>query len=434
MGRVNYKYKDRYLATATVRRDGFSGFAENNKTAVLPSFALAWLLSEEEFFQIKWIDYLKLRGGWGMSGNLTDRYKSLSKVSTAPGYVFGDGGSTEIRQQLTSMGNKDLKWEKTSGFNFGVDFGVLGNRLSGSVELYSTETKDLLYDRTIPSLTGFKSVSSNIGKIRNKGIELTLNSQNIVSKDFEWSTSFNISHNSDEIVSLLGNDADGDGREDDLTASGLFIGESVSAIYGYVIDGIWQLDDDIPSGYHPGNYKIRDTNEDGKITVDDRVVIGKADPSYRFGLMNRFRYKNFSLSFFINSVQGGKNGYLGSNSSQLNQGDANARRWNMPGEMAADYWSPNNPNGTYARATNAGAISPGAYQDRSFIRLQDVNLSYNVPQQWLRPLGIANLDLFVNGKNLITWTDWKGWDPEANSNYFGRPVLRSFTFGLNVTL
>lgn len=434
MGRVNYKYKDRYLATATVRRDGFSGFAENNKTAVLPSFALAWLLSEEEFFQIKWIDYLKLRGGWGMSGNLTDRYKSLSKVSTAPGYVFGDGGSTEIRQQLTSMGNKDLKWEKTSGFNFGVDFGVLGNRLSGSVELYSTETKDLLYDRTIPSLTGFKSVSSNIGKIRNKGIELTLNSQNIVSKDFEWSTSFNISHNSDEIVSLLGNDTDGDGREDDLTASGLFIGESVSAIYGYVIDGIWQLDDDIPSGYHPGNYKIRDTNEDGKITVDDRVVIGKADPSYRFGLMNRFRYKNFSLSFFINSVQGGKDGYLGSNSSQLNQGDANARRWNMPSEMAADYWSPNNPNGTYARATNAGAISPGAYQDRSFIRLQDVNLSYNVPRQWLRPLGIASLDLFVNGKNLITWTDWKGWDPEANSNYFGRPVLRSFTFGLNVTL
>lgn len=434
MGRINYKFKDRYLVTATARRDGFSGFAENNKTAIFPSVALAWIISEESFFKVSWIDYLKLRGGWGISGNLTDRYKSLAKVTTAPGYVFGDGGTTEIRQQINSMGNKDLKWEKTQGFNIGLDFNLLNNRLNGSLEAYQTETRDLLFDMAIPTLTGFGSVSSNIGKIRNRGIELTLNSRNIITKDFEWNTTFNISSNSNKIVSLLGKDADGDGKEDDLIASGLFISESTSAIYGYIIDGIWQLNDNITTGYHPGNYKIRDVTGEGDITVDDRVIIGKGDPAYRFGLMNKFRYKNFSFSFFINSVQGGKKGYLGSNSSQLNRGDANARRWNMISEFAADYWSPNNPGATYSRSIQGGAIKPAAYQDRSFVRLQDVNLAYNFPQSLLKPIGIQGLDLYVSGKNLITITKWKGWDPEANSNYWGRPVLRSFTFGLNITL
>lgn len=440
MARVNYKYKDRYLATVTVRRDGFSGFAENNKTAVFPSVALAWILSEENFFKVSWVDHLKLRGGWGISGNLTERYKSLAKVTTASGYVFGDGGTTEIRQQITSMANRDLKWEKTAGFNFGLDFTLFNSRLFGTIEAYQTETKDLLYDMAIPSLTGFTLVSSNIGKIRNRGIELTLNSRNIVTKDFEWSTTFNISSNSNKILSLLGQDADGDGREDDLIASNLFIGESTSALYNYMIDGMWQLNDDIPKGYNPGNYKIRDMTGEGDITVDDRVIIGKEDPAYRFGLMNKFRYKDFTFSFFINSIQGGDNGYLGSNSSAIHRGDTNNRRWNMPSKMAADYWSPSNPDATYSLATASGAIVPTLYQDRSFIRLQDVNLSYNLPKRWLKPIGAESLDVFINGKNLITITDWKGWDPEtndedghANGGYFGRPVLRSFTFGLNVT-
>lgn len=434
MVRLNYKYKNRYLLTATVRRDGYSGFAEHNKTAVFPSVALGWLLSEEDFFNVSWVDYLKIRGGWGISGNQTSRYKSLAQVNTNPGYVFGDGGSTEIYQQISSMANKDLKWEKTEGFNFGIDFNLLGNRLYGSLEAYRTVTRDLLYDMAIPTITGFSTVSTNIGEIKNRGVELSLTSQNIRTRDFEWSTTFNISSNSNEIVTLFGKDSDGDGKEDDLVASNLFIGESTSAIYGYIIDGIYQLDDDIPAGYHPGNYKIRDVDGDGEITVDDRVVIGDQDPACRMGLMNRFRYKNFTFSFFFNSVLGGKDGYLGSNSSALNRGDANARRWNMPAELAADHWSPNNPGATYSRSTTAGAIVPTAYQDRSFLRLQDVNLSYDLPKAWLKHTGIESLGLYVSGKNLFTVTKWKGWDPEANSGYYGRPVLRSFTFGLNLTL
>lgn len=434
MARINYKFKDRYLLTGTVRRDGFSGFSESNKTAIFPSVALAWILSEESFFKVSWINYLKLRGGWGVSGNLTGRYKSLSKVITAPGYVFGDGGSSEIRQQLESMGNKNLKWEKTDGFNLGLDFHLFNSRLTGAIEAYQTTTRDLLYDMAIPTMTGFSIVSTNIGKIRNKGVELTLTSRNIETKNFEWNTTFNISSNSNKILSLLGKDMDGDGKEDDLIASNLFIGESTSAIYNYVIDGIWQLKDDIPAGFHPGNYRIKDTTGEGNITVDDRKIIGKGDPAYRFGIMNKFRYQDFTFSFFINSVQGGKNGYLQSNSSAIHRGDANNRRWNRASKMAADYWSPSNPNATYSLSTNAGAIVPTLYQNRSFIRLQDVNLAYNFPEKWISSIGIQSLDLFVNAKNLFTITKWKGWDPEAGSDYYGRPVLKSFTFGFNITL
>ncbi len=433
MARINYKYANKYLLTATVRRDGFSGFAENNKTAVFPSVALGWIISEEEFFKLSWVDYLKIRAGYGISGNQTERYKSLARVNSEAGYVFGDGGSTVIRQELASMQNSNLKWEKTSGFNAGLDFTVLNSRLNGTVDLYQTTTKDLLYDIALPSITGFTKISSNIGEIRNRGVEFTLTSRNIVSKDFDWSTTFNISHNSNEIISLLGKDMDGDGKEDDLVASNLFIGESTTAIYGYIIDGIWQVNDDIPAGFHPGNYKIRDVTGEGEITPDDRVILGTRDPAYSFGLMNRIRYKDLSLSFFINSVQGGKDSYLSENSETLNRND-NALRWNRISELAADYWSPNNPNATYSRAITNPTIGQTRFQDRSFIRLQDITLSYNLPRVWLSSVGIENLNLYVGAKNLFTITDWKGWDPEANSGYYGRPVMRSFTMGLNITL
>lgn len=434
MGRINYKYDNRYLFTATVRRDGYSGFAKNNKFAIFPSVALAWNITQEKFFHVNWIDQLKLRGGWGISGNQTTRYKSLSKVNMLSAYVFGDGGQTEIGQKVSTMGNNNLKWEKTEGVNFGLDFAFFNSRINGTIDVYSNTTRDLLYDLAIPTITGFGSISSNIGKLRNKGIEFTITSRNIISKDFEWSTTFNISSNSNKIISLTGIDSDGDGKEDDLVASNLFIGESLQSIYNYKIDGIWQLSDDIPKGYHPGNYRIVDTDEDGEITVNDRVILGKQAPAYRFGILNNFRYKAFNLSFFINSIQGGRHGYLQANNETLVRGDTNARRWNRMSELAKDYWSPSNPNATYSRSIQGGSIGGTRYQSRNFIRLQDVSLSYVLPKTWINSIGLENLSLFFSGKNLITITKWKGWDPEAGSGYGGRPVLRSFSFGLNLTL
>ena len=445
MYRVNYSYDSRYLVTATLRRDGFSGFSANNKSAVFPSVALGWVITNEEWFQVTGIDYLKLRAGWGVSGNQTSRYSSLAKVNSSIGYIFGDGVSGAMRQELASMENADLKWEKTSGLNFGLDFAILNNRISGNIEYYQTTTKDLLYAVSIPSITGFTSIMSNVGEIKNRGFELTLNTQNIKTRDFEWTTQFNLSMNRNEITKLAGLDTDGDGKEDDLTSSSLFIGESLSAIYDYTVDGIYQVGDDIPDGYHPGNYRIVDINNDGKIDENDRSIIGRTDPAVRMGMLNTFRYKGITLSFFLNSVLGGDKSYQGKNSYAELVND-NTLRHNRLTEQVDNFWTPSNPDGIFALYHANPAINPFRYENRSFVRLQDITLSYDLPAQWMKKIGMDGINLYVSGKNLLTFTGWNGWDPEPDmtyqdingqnrrtgSRYEDRPIMKSVTFGINI--
>lgn len=447
MGRVNYSYDGRYLLTATVRRDGYSGFSANNKSAVFPSVALGWVLTNEEWFKVPQLDYLKLRAGYGVSGNQTTRYSSLARVNSSIGYIFGDGVSGSMRQELASMENSDLKWEKTAGLNFGIDFAILGNRITGNIEYYTTKTTDLLYAVSIPSITGFTSIMSNVGEIQNHGFELTINSRNIVTKDFEWTSSFNLSTNSNKINKLSGLDTDGDGKEDDLTSSSLFIGESLSAIYDYTIDGIWQVGDDIPEGYHPGNYKIVDVSEDGKIDENDRSIIGKTDPSVRMGLLNRLKYKDLTLSFFLNAVLGGSKSFLGKNSYAELVND-NTLRHNRLTEQVDNFWTPSNPGGIYALYNANPAINPYRYENRSFLRLQDITLAYDLPREWMQKIRIEGVNVYVTAKNLLTISGWHGWDPEPNmtyqdingqnrttgSCYDNRPVMKSVTFGININL
>ena len=447
MARVNYAYDGRYLVTATVRRDGFSGFSSNNKSAVFPSVALGWVITNEEWFKVPQLDYLKLRAGWGSSGNQTSRYSSMARVNSSIGYIFGDGVSGSMRQELASLANNDLKWERTSGFNFGLDFALFGSRLTGNIEFYTTKTKDLLYDVAIPSITGFTSIRSNVGEIQNKGLEITLNSRNIVTKEFEWSSMFNFSTNSNKINSLAGLDTDGDGREDDLTSSSLFIGEPLSAIYDYTIDGIWQVGDNIPEGYHPGNYRIVDINSDGKIDENDRSIIGKADPSVRMGLLNTMKWKGFTLSFFLNAVLGGSKSYMGKNSYAELVND-NTLRHNRYTEQVEKFWTPSNPGGIYALYNANPAINPYRYQNRSFLRLQDITLSYDLPKKWMQAIRIDGINLYVSCKNLLTITGWNGWDPEPQKSYSdingqtrytgscyeNDPVMKSVTFGFNINL
>ena len=448
MYRVNYSYDSRYMVTATLRRDGFSGFSANNKSAVFPSVALGWVVTNEEWFKVPYLDYLKVRAGYGVSGNQTSRYSSLARVNSSIGYVFGDGVTSGVmRQELASMENADLKWEKTSGFNFGLDFALFNNRITGNIEYYTTKTKDLLYAVSIPSITGFNSIMSNVGEIKNKGFELTINSRNIVTKDFEWTSMFNLSTNSNKITKLAGLDTDGDGQEDDLTSSSLFIGESLSAIYDYTIDGIWQVGDNIPEGYHPGNYRIVDINEDGEINEKDRSIIGKNDPTVRMGLLNTLKYKNFTLSFFLNAVVGGSKSFLGKNSFAELVND-NTLRHNRLTEQVDNFWTPSNPGGIYALYNANPAINPYRYENRSFLRLQDISLTYDLPKEWLKPVGIDGINVYVSCKNLLTISGWHGWDPEPNmtyqdingqnritgSCYDNRPVMKSVTFGINVNL
>lgn len=431
MARINYEFDDRYLVTATVRRDGFSGFAENNKYGIFPSVAVGWVVSEEAFFHSDFIDRLKLRIGYGTSGNQTSRYKSLAQLTTRPTYVFGDGGSTAFGQQIVSMANPNLRWEKTVGINAGVDFDIINHRIDGSIDFYNDITNDLLFDVSIPQITGVGSISTNLGKLQNYGLEFSINSENIKSSNFQWNSTFVFSTNRNKIIELLGKDEEGE--EEDLIASGLFIGHSLGTIYHYETDGLYQIDDEIPAGYNPGNYRIVDQNGDGKIDSDDRVILGKTEPAYRFSIWNKFHYKNFTLGIFINSIQGGKNSYLGNNVRPLVRNDNNIRYNYFEG---MDYWLPSNPDAHNPRSVTTPAISPNIFMDRSFIRLQDLNLSYDFGGSFLERTPINNLSVYFSAKNLYTWTDWKGWDPETNQGLTisGRPVLRSYSVGFNVTI
>ncbi len=440
MGRLNYKLDDKYIATVTVRRDGFSGFGSNKKFGIFPSAALAWVASNEQFVQeaIPWANHLKVRGSYGSSGNRTvGRYSTLAKVSGGYEYVYGDGGSSSYGQSINSLANNDLGWETTTGMNVGLDFGVLNSRINGSLDYYSSKTEDILFNVNIPSITGFSSVSSNIGELANRGFEFSINSLNVKEGVFNWSTTLNFSTNTNEIVSILGRDDDGDGKEDDLIANKLFIGKSIGTIYDYVVDGKYQIGDDIPSGYYPGNYILKDLDDKEGITAaGDRDFIGNSDPAYRFSLLNEFKYKDWSLSVFLNSIQGGKDHYLGNNSAKKAEFGwqyYTMATFNTVEEF--DYWTPSNPNGEYSGLRYGDPIDPNIYRDRSFVRLQDVNLSYNIPSHVLAKYSIDNLRLFISGKNLYTWTKWKGTDPETGAGFQtgAYPVMRSYSIGVNLT-
>jgi hypothetical protein len=458
MARVNYKFNDKYLLTATVRRDGFSGFAENFKYAYFPTVALGWIVSEENFMSnLTWLDYVKVRAGYGESGNQTFRYASIPRVSTTPWvpnppnqsfafpYVFGDGGTTAAAQQVTTLGNPDLKWERTRGLNAGVDFTMLKNRLSGSLDFYLNNTYDLLFGVNLPTVTGFGNIQTNLGQLRNTGFEASVTYKIIDRKDFSWISTFNFWTNQNKIVTLTGQDLNPrDGREDDLVGSGLFINRSRYTIYDYQYNGIHGLTDTRLPGFTIGSYRIVDQDRSNTITDADRIFLGRREPAYQLSLYSMFTYKAFSFSFFLNSIQGGKDGYLGNNNPSYFRDDNGIRNNYL---SVIDYWSPSNPDGKYPRnisgARSYNETTLNRWQDRSFVRLQDASLSYNLSSNLLKKVKAQAINIYISGKNLVTWTKWEGWDPEpvstdGQNNAAGgllgtRPVMRAFTFGVNIT-
>ncbi|MCF2446748.1 TonB-dependent receptor [Dyadobacter sp. CY345] len=452
MGSIAYNYNSRYLIKATVRRDGFSGFSKRNKTGIFPSIGVGWVISEEKFFKIPGIEYLKIRGSYGENGNKVGRYSSLARVSAddASKYVFGDGGLTSIGRSVSSLANENLKWERTRGINIGLDFAVLNNRIDGNIEYYSSNTKDLLWQQTLPQTSGFSNAFTNLGQINNKGIEFMLHGQPVKTKDFTWDLTVNFTRNRNKVVTILGEDNDGDGVEDDLVSSGLFIGKPIGTIYDFNTQGIYQLADEKLAGFQAGTYRLEDINGDKKITAaDDREILGNTEPAYQFGIQNTVSYKQFTLRAFINSVQGGKNSYLSANypyGYNGTSGNASNSNW----FDFTDFWSPRNPDGKYPNPWIASPAFARQYVQRNFVRLQDISLSYNLSEKLSRKIRAANAKLFVSGKNLFTFTKWEGWDPETNTtltpvdgstvntalgvtsiNAF--PVLKSYSVGLEIT-
>ena len=434
MSRVVCNYDLKYLLTATFRRDGFSGFAKGNKYANLPSLSLGWVISEENFAKsFDWLNLLKLRLSYGINGNQAlGSYGSLSRMKNV-NYVYGDGGATSIGRYPSTMANLGLTWEKTSSLNLGLDFGVLNKKISGEIDVYKGATNDLLITRSIPTMTGYKSVWDNLGKLENKGIEVTLNTVNVSTKDLRWETKFFFSLNRNKIVHLYGLDANGDGKEDDDMGNKWFIGKSIGAIYDYTIDGVYQIGDNIPSSYHAGNFRLKDIDGDGNVTSDegDKSIVGYDLPNYRAGISNELKYKNISLSFMINTIQGGgkDNYYIIKNPLSVT---TLGTKHNLPD--ALNYWTPTNPINTMANISSIYTSNyVSDYIDRSFVRLQDVTLAYSFGKTILDKLGINSLKVYLSGKNLYTWTHYGGWDPEAGSGYGAYPAMFSIIGGLNIT-
>ena len=322
----------------------------------------------------------------------------------------------------------------------GLDFSAFNSKLSGSIDYYQSNTTDLLWNFVLPEITGFQNITSNVGEISNRGVEVLLNTSPVSTSKFSWDIGLNVAANNNRIESLLGLDLDEDGQEDDLIANGLFIGQPIGTIYDYEVTGIYQIsDDNIPAGFSPGQYQLRDVNGDGEIKAeDDRQILGHREPAYELGIQNTLRYGDFALKFFIKTIQGGNDGYLNINnpwaSGYGTPGTAQSANW----FNEVYYWSPNNPNATYRLPGTNSAIGGQRYFARNFVRLQDISLSYNLNEKLVDKIGLQGLKVYVSGKNLLTITDWEGWDPETGqglgTNGIALPVMKGLSVGLDISL
>ena len=436
MGRINYSYDSRYLFTATVRRDGSSVFGDNIKYGTFPSVALGWNIANEAFMEgtNDWLNNLKLRLSYGKAGNeAINVYETLSKMTNAA--LALDGASYTALYPNSRMGNSGLSWESTQSFNVGVDFGFLNNRINGNIDFYTSKTTDLLLQRNLPKISGYSNVYMNMGETANKGLEITINSKNISTKDFTWSTSLVWSWNKNEIKDLYG-----DGKDD--LGNRWFIGHPISVIYDYEMEGIWQKDE-IDRGDHlnhdpqaqAGDVKLRDIDGDGKITPEgDKTIQGQTTPKWIGGLTNTFSYKNITLSIFIQTVQG-----LKRNNSLLAMASDEMGRRNSTLEVG--YWSESNPTNEFrSLSKTSNRWGYGFPRDASFTRVKDITLSYQFPAKITKALNINALTIYASGRNLFTFTDWIGWDPESDITQRGwggyennYPMTKSMVFGLNVT-
>lgn len=428
MMRLNYSYDSRYLLTLTGRRDGYSGFGANNKWGVFPSIALGWNISNENFFTIKDVlNQLKLRASYGLNGNqAVGAYETISRLS-ANNIVAG--ASTLPGYRPSRLGEDNLGWESTKNMNIGLDFGFLSNRIVGDMNYYKSNTYDLLLGRTISSVHGITSITQNIGETENTGFEASVTSRNIVSKNFRWITSANASVVKNKIVSLYG-DLDEEGNEIDDIASGWFIGQPIRVNFGYVWDGIWQLDEADEAalyGTQPGFLKIKDLDGDTAITADDRKIIGQRDPKFMWGMNNSWTWKNLTLSVFMHGVHGvTKNNVLKSDNVY-----GGVRR----NTTKKNWWTPENPtNEWYMNNDDAHrmqGVGANNYEKADFVRIKDITLTYDLAKDLLKNVGFDKLQVYFTGRNLITFTSWEGLDPELDGQR-SIPLQKEYVFGLNL--
>jgi TonB-linked SusC/RagA family outer membrane protein len=445
-GRANYGYKDRYLLTATARADGSSRFGTDNQYGFFPSGAVAWRISQEPFLVGNTtISDMKVRFGYGQTGNSNfANYQSLARVGSNS-YIFNGvrvGGTT-----INTLGNPELRWERASQYDLGFNLGLWQNRISFEADLYSRTTSELLLDRPVPRTSGYGSITSNVGSIRNQGLELAVNTVNVQGKDFTWSTNFNISFLRNRVIALgpAGDDIyPGPNFLNETNV--LRIGQPVGSLFGVVRAGTWSTEEvDQAARYNrlPGDLKFVDQNNDGQINDLDRVIIGKSIPTGFGTFSNNFRYKGFDLLFDVQFTFGNDVMNL-THHSALDRTD----QANSYSRAYTDAWTPTNQNTSIAQVRPSyvyydSRIDSYKVEDGSFIRGRNAVLGYNFSGDVVQRLKLARLRVYVSAQNFFLITKYKGYDPETSTytnsfaqgiQFFDYPKARVFTAGLNVTL
>ena len=445
IGRLNYNLLNRFLFTATLRVDGSSRFGENSKYGYFPSGAFAWKMSEEEFVKnLNLFSSLKFRASVGRTGNQDiGNYLSLTTFGTGASVILG--GQQYVTLAPTRLANPNLKWETTEQINVGFDMGFLANRISASVDYFRKNTFDMLFDLPVPASTGYTSIMSNIGNIKNEGFELTIDSRNLQGK-LKWNTSLNISTLKNKVTDTgtISQILHTDAGQSTTQIAIIKVGETLNSFYGYKTDGIWQTQAEITASgtkdpVKPGDVKYVDQNGDHVVNTNDRVILGKSIPSLTFGLTNNLSYKNFTLNFFIDAATG----VSMLNNSKVETYYPVSHRRNRMAEPYLNRWTTDNPSTKYPSFVNpAGqgnkAVSDLTVEDASFIRLQSVQLSYDVPLKNHKIFDRVNV--YVSGQNLYTLTNYSGQDPTTNSNgnsslkidFNSYPVARTYTLGVEL--
>jgi TonB-linked SusC/RagA family outer membrane protein len=472
--RINYNYKSKYYLTFTMRADGSSKFRGDNRWGYFPSAAASWNFTEEEFMQPlkNVISNGKLRLSWGLTGNNRvgeyDTYsiysQQLTGTSSIPSGIYVSDNTANYGVVPTSIANKDLKWETTEQWNLGLDVSFIKDRINFTVDLYRKTTRDLLlYASLVPS-SGFSNAYKNIGKVRNQGIELTLNTVNIKNKNFQWTSNFNIAFNKNKVLELAENETallSYAYFDQNFNSQPSYIakkGYSMGMMYGYIYEGTYKYDDfDYANGTYtlkstvpyytsesntqPGMPKYKDINGDGVIDASDRTIIGRGLPIHTGGFSNEFTYKGFDLSFLLSWSYG--NDILNANRYVFESGWNKARDLNQFASFA-DRWTADNPTSDIPAATTSSSnrvFSSRVIEDGSYLRLKTLSFGYTFPLKWIKHIGLSHLRLYFAAQNLFTITGYNGYDPEVSIrdsaltpglDYSSYPRARSYSFGVNL--
>lgn len=445
IGRLNYTYADKYLLTATVRRDGSSRFSKENRWGTFPSFSLAWRASNESFFpKNDYVNDVKLRVGYGMTGNQggIDNYAYFTKLRTGQ-YVFNNNLVSTLYPHV--MPNPNVKWETVEQFNGGIDLALLKNRLNLTFDAYIKNTSDMLVPMAVSVSSGYSDIavpSINAGKVENKGVELTVSSVNVNKKDFQWNTDVNVSFNRNKIVKMNDGVPLFTGFEAFLTKLQILSeGHPVNSFYGYVMNGLFQNQSEVDNyatqvenGTAPGDVKFRDLNNDGVINAEDRTYIGNPFPEWTFSMNNNFNYKNIDLQIFLQGVAG--NDIYNANriwqegmSVPQNQIAKVKDRWTGEGT------SNSIPRAIYGDPNQNARHSTRFVEDGSYLRIKNVTLGYTLPKEVTQKFHTDMLRIYLSCQNLYTFTKYSGMDPEVGTGGVDGgtyPVTRTVSFGLNV--